>query len=260
MHSPHELQPRHFRVVSAKEVSLRTISPTLRAEVLLGLQDSARLGRQVPPHVLTSVLKLLDRRRVGSVLEVTPGRDIPTPAVREFIRGACDAVRLACSDPESEASKDVWDMRVFGRDGTVDFTAVAPDWLRAGAKRWALEKVGNVSSRSVTRVVEALAYLSAYLTRRDDGGLMPTALDRRAMTSYLSRLRLLEQRGELSKWIHSRTVKDLRLFLREARQLGLMDEGQPLYGLSGTLGSTTMTRTRSAECVATSGAATCHRS
>jgi integrase len=236
MHSPHELQPRHFLVVSAKEVSLKTISPTLRAEVLLGLQDSARLGRQVPPHVLTSVLKLLDRRRVGSVLEVAPGREIPTPAVREFIRGACDAVRLACSDPESEASKDVWDMRVFGRDGTVDFTAVAPDWLRAGAKNWALEKVGNVSPRSVTRVVEALEYLSAYLTRRDDGGLMPTALDRRAMTSYLSRLRLLEQRGELSKWVHSRTVKDLRLFLREARQLGLMDVGQPLHGLSGTFG------------------------
>ena len=56
------------------------------------------------------------------------------------------------------------------------------------------------------------------------------------MTDYLNRLRLLEQRGKLSIWLHARRIKDLRQFLREARQFGLMEAGQPLHGLSGTFG------------------------
>ncbi len=234
MRDPRALKPRHLRVVSAKEVDLDAIDPMLRVELLLGLQDSARLGRQVPPHVLVSVLKLLATRRVRSILEITALHDIATPPVREFIRTAREVVRLVSADPDSEAANDIWDLRVFGREGRVDFTAVAPEWLRAGAKGWALEKVGTVHRRSVTRVIESLEYLSAYLTRRDDGGAIPAALDRRAMTSYLSRLRLLEQRGDLTKWLHARSVKDLRQFLREARQFGLMEVGQPLHGLPGT--------------------------
>lgn len=234
MRDPRALKPRHLRVVSAKEVTLDAIGPTLRAELLLGLQDSGRLGRQVPPHVLVSVLKLLAETGAQSVLEITALHDIPTTAVREFIRTAREAVRLVSADPDSEAANDVWDLRVFGSEGRADFSALAPDWLRAGAKSWALEKVGTVHRRSITRVIESLEYLSAYLTRRDDGAATPAALDRRAMTSYLSRLRLLEQRGDLTKWLHARTVKDLRQFLREARQFGLMEAGQPLHGLPGT--------------------------
>lgn len=236
MRDPQALKPRHLRVVSAKDVDLDGIGSTLRGELLLGLQDSARLGRQVPPHVVVSVLRLLERRRARSAMEITVLHDISNPPVREFIRTAREAVRLVSADPEREAANDVWDLRVFGREGRLDFTAVSPDWLRAGAKSWALEKIGSVHRRSVRRVIESLEYLSVYLTRRDDGGTTAAALDRRAMTSYLSRLRLLEQRGELTRGVHARTVKDLRQFLREARQFGLMEADRPLHGLPGTFG------------------------
>jgi len=138
MRGPRALKPRHLRVVSAKEVSLDPIEPTLRAELLLGLQESARLGRQVPPHVLVSMLKVLRKRRVRSILEITALSEISSTPVREFISNAREAVRLAISDPDSEAANDVWDLRVFGGEGRADFSALAPDWLEPGprAGRW----------------------------------------------------------------------------------------------------------------------------
>lgn len=156
MLGPHALKPRQLRVASAKEVDLGVIDPTLRVELLMGLQESARLGRQVPPHVLVSVLKVLEKRCVRSTLEITALSEISSTRVREFISNAREAVRLASSDPDSEAANDVWDLRVFGSEGRADFSAVAPDWLRAGAKSWALEKVGTVHRRSITRVIESL--------------------------------------------------------------------------------------------------------
>ena len=38
MRDPRGLKPRHLRVVSAKAVDLNAIDPTLRVELLLGLQ------------------------------------------------------------------------------------------------------------------------------------------------------------------------------------------------------------------------------
>ncbi len=234
MREPGVLKPRHVSVVSAKTVDLGAIGTTLRAELLLGLQSSVRLGRQVPPHVVVSALKVLETRMAQSVLELPGVQDIANTPVRDFIRTAREAVRLASTDPESEAENDVWDLRVFGRAGNLDFTALAPHWLRAAAKDWALEKIGSVHQRSVIRVVESLEHLSSYLVLREDRGAVATALDRRAMISYLSRLRLLEQRGEITLRLHARTVKDLRQFLREAREFGLTEAGRPLHGLSGT--------------------------
>ena len=146
LRDPRSLKPLHQRVGSAKVASLGEIVPTLRVEVLLGLQDSARLGRQVPPHIVVSALRALEMRRARSVLEVTALHEIRNAPVRDFIRTAREAVRLVSADPESESGKDVWDLRVFGRVGRLDFTAVAPGWLRAGAKRWALEKMGSCTS------------------------------------------------------------------------------------------------------------------
>ena len=220
-------------VVSAKTVDLGAIGTTLRAELLLGLQSSVRLGRQVPPHVVVSALKVLETRMAQSVLELPGVQDIANTPVRDFIRTAREAVRLASTDPESEAESDVWDLRVFGRAGNLDFTALAPHWLRAAAKDWALKKIGSVHQRSVIRVVESLEHLSPTWSSADRGAVA-TALDRRAMISYLSRLRLLEQRGEITLRLHARTVKDLRQFLREAREFGLTEAGRPLHGLSGT--------------------------
>jgi hypothetical protein len=55
--------------------------------------------------------------------------------VNSLITHSCRAL----STPDTEATKDQWDLVVFGHSGTLSFTEITQGWLRETAKRWAAD-------------------------------------------------------------------------------------------------------------------------
>jgi hypothetical protein len=80
---------------------------------------------------------------------------------------ALSGARLALADPEEEFEKDVWDLRVFGKEQAyrMDFTAISQPWLKALAKQWAREKAPSVHPNGLTHMLYAVNELSRALAR-----------------------------------------------------------------------------------------------
>jgi integrase len=226
-------------------VVLAGLDENVIAEVLYGVQTALAEGRRVMPTTLRHVVNHLRRCEASSVaaaLHTAPAR---TP-VRWFLAFSADRVALARSSVETEQTKDVWDLRLWGATGWLSFIgggtshrypggqpsrAISQAWLKAAAKAWAAEALSTKTAGPVRAVIGAVGLFSEHLARRADAGTDPAALGHGDMQAFLARLGHLQRAGTLSVGVRTRSVNLLTRFLRDCREMGLTQPGAVLAGL-----------------------------
>ena len=222
------------------QVSLRGLPWLVVVEVLLGLQQRCRLdGVRTKEADLRSVCDDLRRQQVGSIA------DYQLAATRSLaFAGVVNALarhaRRALTSPADEATRDQWDLAVFGHAGTLSFTGISQDWLREAVKRWAIDDLPRRRLRpgrrtsgglSVRHHVNALARLSESLRVRADHGDDPAALGRADMETFLNRLAYLVSNRQISLDARIRTIREVRHVMATIRALGLTRPGALAAGL-----------------------------
>ncbi len=214
--------------------NLRGLRERIRLEVLYGLQVAVDEGRRTPPAAVAQLVDFVRRSDADSLLDLA-GRDC-TGAGRHgglFLRFAIARLRGALSDPETEATRDDWDLRVFGHGGRLSFAGIAQRWLRDAAKRWALAVLARTTARrpGLGERVSALRVLSASLAERPDGGIYPRELGRADIDAFTNRVAHLTAAGTLSAYQRSKIIEHVARFLCQARQEGLARTGMAMAGL-----------------------------
>ena len=109
--------------VAGHEVVLRGLPDRVVAELLAGLQRRTDAGLRTLPTSTRCLVKLLHARQAGSVLDLArvPGAEI-RPDARQLLRWLTSELYCLLSGPEKERARDVWQLRVFGLPGKLDFT------------------------------------------------------------------------------------------------------------------------------------------
>jgi len=219
----------------AGEVNFRGLADRVVCEVLLGLQQRCRLdGVKTKDSDLRVFAEHLRRQQVRRLQDYVPAG--PTVGTLPALVGSVGThARRAQSSTEDEVVKDVWDLAVFGQNGTLDFTGISQDWLRRAAKRWAADDLPRrrvrpnrrtSSGLAVRHHIGCLARLSQVLRLREDGGEVPAALSRTDMETFLHRLAYLESCGQISKDARTRSCREVRAVLTRIRAMGLTRPGQ----------------------------------
>ncbi len=218
-------QPATDRVLS-----LRGLREVVRLEVLFGMSERARVQIATTPLEMRWLVDHLRRTDVPSVLDFDAGLiEAETNAVRRgFARFVIDRVALAYCDPETERTKDRWDLRVFNRRGQVDFSGIRQGWLREVTKQWAAVALIRVRSHATVRTrVQYMTLLSEVIAERPDGGDVPQVLGRKDIERFLTRVETFRTRrtdqphGQAGRVA---MVKGCGLVLREVREMGFLPE------------------------------------
>ena len=220
-------------VAEAGTISFRGLAEQVVVEVLFGLQQ--RCAENVKTHraVLRPLCDELRRTQVGSVV------DLPEQSRRQrrdLTRSLVAHRRRGLSSPETEQVQDVWDLRVFGHRGSLDFGIIDLPWLRTAAKRWVAEDLprrrGNNAPNIWQYTLSSLVELDTSLrVQRDDHGLNPPLLGRPDIVAFANRLAFLQQSGTLSLNRRIHILCHVRTVLASARSQGLTRPGEPLAGL-----------------------------
>lgn len=214
--------------------NLRGVGERIRMEVLYGLQVAVNEGRRTPPAAVAQLVDFVRRSDIESLLDLA-GRDCAGAGHHGglFLRFAVARLRGALSDPETEATKNDWDLRVFGHGGRLNFAGIAQPWLRDAAKQWALAILARTTARrpGLGEPLSALGVLSASLAKRPDGGVDPRRLGRGDVEAFTNRVAHLRTSGTLSTYQRFKTIEHVGRFLRQARQEGLARNGAPMAGL-----------------------------
>lgn len=124
---------------------LRGLAEGVQLELLYGLQCRAQAERRTSPASVRGAANLVRARGAASVfaLPVDPGRS-DAARLLAFTR---DRVGLALADPAVEATKDDWDLRVFGRPGGgLQFGQLSQGWLNQAAKAWSRERLHTLQT------------------------------------------------------------------------------------------------------------------
>lgn len=125
-------------------ISLRGLPRLVVAEVLYGLQRRCAEGIRTHRTVLRPLCDDLRRTQAGSIAGLSAqGRR----QRRDLLRSLADHCRVGLSSPDAEQAKDVWDLRVLGHRGSLDFTVIELGWLRAVVRRWAAENLPPLVTR-----------------------------------------------------------------------------------------------------------------
>jgi integrase len=216
--------------VNSRVLSLRGLPELVRLELAYAI--GCRAAEQVT--VITGGMRpWIDQLRalgVRSVTEFDLGllEGIGDKAHVRFARFSVDVVGLAYADPELERTKDIWDLRLFGRPGRkrLDFRAIRQGWLRESAKAWAAATIGRVGDTVMAHRVGSLSVFSAVLASGPGGGKDPACLTRSDIERFLTRVRSPQFPTKTQPWgnkAKAALVEDCSLMLREARELGLLD-------------------------------------
>ncbi|MFE3250991.1 tyrosine-type recombinase/integrase [Streptomyces sp. NPDC059209] len=222
-----------------REVCLRGLADRVVVEFLYGLQARTESGVKTWDHFLRPVADRL--REMGApTMEVLADMEVFTKkgSVRGVVRTMLRWLGRLGASPESEAAKDVWDLRIFtGRNGTLDFTRISQPALRQAVKMWAYDDLprrrGRRPHTAVQPYVLGMNLLSESLRlQRDDGGLDPAELSRRDIVAFCNRLAFLTETGRISHLARRKIVRNVGLVLTRIRTLGLTHPGQPMAGLS----------------------------
>ena len=217
---------------AGKTIRLAALPEQVRDEMLLVLSISAREGRRSYMHEVRWVVNELVRQEVSSLADLdVDGRAFTNS---HFLGWAQRQLLFLAQDPESEALKDVWDMRVFrNRDSVrgryLRFDGISQPWLRETSKEWAHDRIATVGLSRLITSVRATTELSVSLRRRADRGLDPSALGREDIATFLNRLARSAQVTSKQRVL---LVRDTRRFLQEMRELGLTRPGRHAAGLS----------------------------
>lgn len=221
-------------VTRAGRVSLAALPPLVVVQVLLGLQRRAGQGTKTRDGVLRWICAELRRQQVPTIGEV----QVP-PTLGNDRRGTLNSLRAharrALLSPDTEISKDRWDMCVFGHAGALSFTTISQPWLRAVAKAWASHDLprrrGRYGGDKTRHHLASLALLSGSLRNRPDQGTDPAALGRADIEAFLARLAYRQSTGAISSLTRHLACLEVRAVLSLLRTLGLTASGHPAAGL-----------------------------
>ena len=217
------------------QVNLRALPTLIVVEVLAGLQTRLRDGLRLTDVALRAAGDTLRRQQAASISECDPGL-APGKRARSVLRAFIRDARRALADPESEQSKDIWDLAVFGHPGALSFTKITQPWLATAAKRWAAEQLPRHRGSGASRVqakINNVGLLSLHLHGRPDHGADPAGLSRGDVEGFLNRVAHLEATGQVSRYRRNMICRDVRAVLAGIRALGLARPGQPAAGLAG---------------------------
>jgi integrase len=224
--------------IGSPRAVLRGLRWRPQLELLYGLQCAAEAERRTPIDNVQRAAQLLRSQDTPSIVE------LPDEFVRRLplLAFARDRVRLALTDPATEAAGDDWDLRVFGRPrGRLHFGRISQPWLKEAVKCWAFERLGTLEHAAlrpnvVERVVHCVAMLSESLRRhRRDRGVDPALLSRSDALAFCADLANLEAAGRFSRSTRGVWLAGVEQFLRESRDMGLTRPGRPLAGLAEDL-------------------------
>lgn len=216
------------------KVSLRGLPPLVVAQVLYGVRERIKSGRKLDDFQLTALCSELRRQRVASIADAdTTGLNV---AYRGLMNSFAGYLRRGTLNPETERTKDVWDLAAFGYRGRLRFVGISQPWLREAAKRWALDDLprrrGKRVGHLVSHHVGCLERLSESLRMRSDRGEVPSMLGRADIDNFLNRLTYLESTGALTRDARIRACQQTKTMLSRIRALGLTRQREPAAGLS----------------------------
>jgi integrase len=220
---------------NGRVLSLRGLPQLVRLEVLYATQRRIADQVRTPIPQVTKLVEMARGAGVGSVLDLDLAMVDPDGNRDEnrFARYALDRVALAYRDTETELTLDRWDLRVFGRKGSLDFTVIRQDWLRDGAKRWAATTMARHRGAFTLQArIKAVGVLSAVLATGPGGGQDPAALTRRDVDRFLTRLRSMSAptSGEpLSENSRFMLAKSAGVVVREATEMGFFPGLGPTF-------------------------------
>jgi integrase len=203
-----------------------------RLEVLYGLHCAARAERTTRLKALQAAVNRLRAEQATTAGQVS-GEGLAC-AARSFLAFTADQVALASTTPGEEATKDRWDLRVFGyAGGWMHFDHLSQGWLREAAKAWAWERIaGTDKPARLDQILHDVGPFSESLRRhRTDRGAEPATLGRADMAAFRNDLAHLEGAGNLSRFMRHRILVDVDQFLRQARSMSLTRPGQPMADL-----------------------------
>lgn len=225
----------------AGEASFVGLAPLVVAQILLGLQQRCRLAGTVTKdaqlRAFCNELRAMQAKRLADYRGLDAHGD---QVFRAMVNALMTESSRAMASPETAVGKDVWDLAVFGHNGTLDFTGISQRWLREIAKRWAADdlpcrrvRAGRRSSvgLNVRHHISCLVRLSEALRRRLDRGEVAPALGRADMEAFLHRLSYLESTGKVSGDARIRACREVRAVLDRARAMGLTRPAGPAAGL-----------------------------
>lgn len=220
-------------IAEAGTISLRGLPPLVVTEILYGLQQ--RCAENVKTHraVLRPLCDDLRRTQVGSITEL---REQTRRQRRDLLRSLLTHRRRGLSTPEAEQAKDVWDLRVFGHRGSLDFSVIPLAWLRTITKRWVAEDLPKRRGRNAAdhwqyHLGSLIELATSLRLQRDDQGVHPALLGRSDIVAFTNRLAFLEQSGTLSRNHRISVLRHIRTVLSSARWQGLTRAGQVMAGL-----------------------------
>ncbi len=162
-------------VAASGRVSLHGLPPLVAVQVLFGLWRRTADDVKTADATLRAACRALACQRAPAIGDCDIGR-VRGENVRALIRALARYVRLAMTGPDSERARDLWDLRVFGHRGRLDFTGITQPWLRESVKRWAAQDLPRHRGRGsceVRNVVNAVTRLSESLSVRPDRGDRP---------------------------------------------------------------------------------------
>lgn len=226
-------------VTSGVIVSLRGLPDGLRADLLFAVQERCRSGNRIPLWALRNIVQTCRESGCESLL------DVPVPDKRYRSGGDYDfsilsemklLLRTAQSTPEVEALNDVWNLRVWGLSGNLNFTTISQRWLRETAKHWAQEEIprrrGPQAGTLIGTFVKRFALLSESLRlSREDGGANCAVLGRPDIVSLTTWFGLRVETGEMSERSRWLALSQMRRLLGDCRDYGLTKPGRAMFGL-----------------------------
>ncbi len=107
--------------------------------MLYGLQAAIDESRNITGSAVARTVDFARQRGAESLLELADHDYADAKHVGGvFLRFTIARLQTALGDPDTEFVKDVWNLRVFGFPGALDFAPLTQPWLRETAKQWAL--------------------------------------------------------------------------------------------------------------------------
>jgi integrase len=226
-------------VTRAGRAVLAALPELVVVQVLFGVWQRTRQGVKTRDPVLRWICDELRRQQVPTITAASAPARADTER-RGAINSLIKHVRRALLDPQTEISKDEWDMTVFGHRGNLSFAPITQDWLRAAAKAWASHDLprrrGTYGGDKTRHHLTSLALLSESLRSRPDQGENPAVLGRADIEAFLARLAYLQSTQQISDLTRHLACTEVRAVLTPLRSLGLTVPGAPAAGLSDGFG------------------------
>ena len=226
-------------VAMVAPISLAGLADQLRLELLFVAQQFSLKKRKRSREAWRGLVRDARAAGVQSLLELErqPATARTAGGVLMVRKLAQRELEVLFADPEIEFAADIWDLRkvglaVEGSTQVLDFSVIVQDWLREATKGWARCRASYTHGTSLKAVLLAVSLLSESLALREDGGGEKPALARVDIRAFVERLGRLHRAGRLPETTYYRSAEKVRQFLRECRDFGLYEPGEPLHGLS----------------------------